>query len=232
MTLVSIIVPLYNEEKRCKAFLSDLMAFSKNVKSYEIIFVNDGSADQTLNMIHAVAKKNKQVRIISYSRNKGKGHAVRQGVLASKGEKIIFIDADGSTHPGEITGMLKSLDSYDVVVGTRSSSHSKVVQPFLRKFIGVSFNIYVNLLFAIRIQDTLCGFKGFKRSAALTLFQNLKSERWLFDVELFYKIRKRKLSLYQQPITWVHRKGSKFRIFDPLKMAFELLKLRLQLFFS
>ncbi|MBI2140898.1 glycosyltransferase family 2 protein [Candidatus Woesearchaeota archaeon] len=233
MVSVSVIVPLYNEERRSTGFLASLLAFCrKGLKDYEIILVNDGSVDNTLAILSNLAKLDKRVRVVSYVQNRGKGHAVREGVFASKGEKVLFIDADGSIVPDEIPAMLKNLDDYDVVVGTRASAQSNVTQPFLRKFIGTSFNRYVNLLYRINVRDTLCGFKGFRRNAAMALFRNLISERWVFDVELFFRIRKMNLRLCQQPITWVHKAGSRFKVYDPAKMALELLKLRIQLMFS
>ena len=102
-------------------------------------------------------------------------------------------------------------------------------QPLLRKTLGIIFNSYVNVMFGIRVKDTLCGFKGFKRDAALKIFKNLKSNRWIFDVELFYKIRKNRLLLYQMPIYWVHKEDTKIKRLDPLKMFAELLFLRIKL---
>jgi dolichyl-phosphate beta-glucosyltransferase len=230
---VSVIVPLYNEESRSKHFLPELLSFCrKNLGSYEVLLVNDGSTDNTLGFISSFAKKDRHVKVVSYFPNRGKANAVKVGVFVSRGEKVLFIDADGSIQPDEIPGMVSKLDSYDVVVGTRSSPKSRVVQPPLRKMVGMTFNTYVNILFAVNVKDTLCGFKGFKREAALYLFRKLISGRWIFDVELFYRIRKQRYSLYQMPIFWVHKEGSRFKLFDPLKMALELLKLRFQLLFS
>jgi dolichyl-phosphate beta-glucosyltransferase len=226
---ISIIVPAYNEEKRITPFLKDLMEFSKNLKDYEIIFVSDGSTDNTVEVIKKHVTPNKNVRIIGYPKNTGKGYAVKQGIKTATGNKILFIDADGSIHPDQIPYMLEKLNYYDVVVGDRASKNSIIDRPTKRHIVGTIFNTISRLLFQIRVKDTLCGFKGFKKEVAKSLFKDLKSYGWIFDVELFYKIKKNKYSLYKLPLRWTHKEESKFKLFDPLKMLFDLFKLRLKL---
>ncbi len=226
--MISIVVPAYNEEDRIEPFLDDLFESCKDLNR-EIIFVNDGSTDNTLKIIKDVSKGKKKTEIISYKKNKGKGAAVRKGVLASNGDKIVFIDADGSIHPRQIKKMGELLDNYEVVVGSRAHKKSDVTQPGLRKLTGICFNTYANILFNIRVDDTLCGFKGFKADVGKNLFGKLKSSGWTFDVELFYLIRKKGYSMYEMPIKWVHKEKSKMNILDPVKMAYELLSLRLKI---
>ena len=224
---VSIVVPCYNEENRIKPFLTSLIQFSKdNLKSYEIIVVNDGSKDKTLDVLKEFSK---DIKLISYEKNKGKGGAVREGVLSSIGEKVLFIDADGSIQPDEIPKMLEELDNYDVVVGDRASKDSDVNAIALRNMTGKLFNFYVNMLFRYKNWDNLCGFKGFKKEIAKDLFTNLIAYGWIFDVELFYKIHKKNYTLYKLPIKWVHKGDSKIKLLDPFKMFFQLIKLRMKL---
>ena len=224
---VSIIVPCYNEENRIKPFLTNLIQFSKdNLKDYEIIVVNDGSKDKTLDILKEFSKN---IGIISYDTNKGKGGAVREGVLSSIGEKVLFIDADGSIQPDEMPKMLEKLDNYDVVVGDRASKDSDVNAIALRNMTGKLFNFYVNMLFRYKNWDNLCGFKGFKKEIAKDLFTDLIAYGWIFDVELFYKIHKKHYTLYKLPIKWVHKGDSKIKLLDPFKMFFQLIKLRMKL---
>lgn len=225
----SIIVPAYNEEKRIKPFLQELKSFCGNFRDCEVLFVDDGSKDNTLGMLKRFKKGNKRISIVSYPVNRGKGHAVRTGVLNSRGKKIIFIDSDGSTRPKMIQRMVKMLDSYDVVVGSRAHKDSRIKTSVPRRLTGVAFNAYANLLFHNKIRDHLCGFKGFRRGAALVLFENLIDERWVFDVELFYKARKNKFKLHQLPIEWSHKGMSKIRPGDIVKIFFELMSLRIKL---
>ena len=229
---LSIIVPAYNEEKRITPFLRDLLCYSKqHFRDYEIIIVNDGSKDNTVGVVSRLIKREKEsrARMISYSENKGKGYAVRKGVLESKGENMIFIDADGSIAPDQIPLMLEKLKKYDVVVGSRRIRGADVDASGFRVFIGTMFNYYVNLLYRIDVWDNLCGFKGFRKKAAKDLFRDLISRRWIFDVELFYKIRKKGYKMHELPIRWVHKEDTKIRPLDPLKMAWQLLALRMRL---
>lgn len=227
--LLSVIIPAYNEEKRLSVFLQDVFDFVQKKKYYEIILVNDGSTDNTLSIMQKMKGNATNVHIVTYLDNRGKCGAVKAGVEFAKGDDIIFIDADGSIHPREIPMMAEKLASFDVVVGNRASKESDVVQPFLRQLTGRIFNSYVNFLFGTTIQDHLCGFKGFKRNVAKTLFSDLKSKGWIFDVELFYKIHKNNNSLYLLPIHWEHKENTKIKIFDPIRMAVQLLVLRLRL---
>ncbi|MFH1054129.1 MAG: dolichyl-phosphate beta-glucosyltransferase [Candidatus Woesearchaeota archaeon] len=230
MKKVSIIVPVYNEENRAPDFLNSLIKFCRvNLEDYEILFVNDGSTDNTIEMLKKLALGDSCIKIFTYKENKGKGAAVQIGVFKAEGEKIIFIDADGSIPADEIPKMVQELEEYDVVAGSRTNKDSEVRQPFYRVFSGVSFNIIVNLLFSVNIKDNLCGFKGFKKDAATDLFKDLIDKRWVFDVEVFFKIRKRGYSLKDIPINWVYKTGSKMTLFDPMKMFFRLIVLRLKL---
>jgi len=226
---LSIIVPVYNEEKRIKPFLNELYNFTKNKKQLEIIFVDDGSRDKSLEILKKFRQKESKGRIISYKNNKGKGYAVKQGVIHSNGGKIIFIDADNSIHPKEIGKMSNLLDKYDVVVGDREHEESKVQISKKRLFIGRFFNYIVRILFQSKVKDNLCGFKGFKKNVAENLFNDISSTGWVFDVELFYKIKKNKYSLYFKPIEWKYKKGSKIKTADPIKIFMKLIKLRINL---
>lgn len=226
---LSLIVPLYNEEKRMTPFVKDLMTYSKKLKDYEVIFVDDGSTDNSVKFLENLIRDNKNSRIISYKPNRGKGNAVKVGIDNSIGRDVIFIDIDGSINPEEISKFLKALENSDVAIGDRYSNRKNIKQPIIREFTGIIFNAYVNFLFNIHVHDTLCGIKGFRKDVAKLLFKNLKSPRWVFDVEILYYIRKKKLKLIKLPIRWVHKEGTKMSTIDPIKMAFRLLILRLKL---
>lgn len=230
-TELSIIVPAYNEGKRIGSFLERLLDFSNtNLKNYEIIIVNDGSIDNTKDVIENLIKDREDVRLIGYSKNRGKGEAVKFGVFNSNGEKIIFIDADGSVDPALVPEMLKKLDEHDVVVGDRSLEESMVRTRIHRWFLGKFFNLTVRLLFQSNNKDYLCGFKGFKRDVAKELFIDLTEKRWLFDVEIFHKIKQNKFKIYHMPVKWEYKGNSKIGFSDPVKMFLRLFVLRIKLF--
>lgn len=228
--MTNIIVPLYNEEKRAPQFLSDLIKFClKDSGKYCITFVNDGSTDNTLDILKPYINNYTFIHLISYQPNKGKGFAVKKAILESNTDFVIFIDADGSISPDEITNFTEKLKSFDVVVGSRALKQSEAIQHPARKLIGIIFNIIANSIFKTGIQDNLCGIKGFNIQTAHFLFNKLRTDRWIFDVELFYWIKKEKLLLCQIPIRWVYVSGSKIRVFDPALMFFNLITLRLKL---
>ncbi|MBU0929638.1 MAG: glycosyltransferase family 2 protein [Nanoarchaeota archaeon] len=223
---LSIIVPAYNEEKRITNFLSELSLFGKNnLKDYEIVIVDDGSTDNTREVIKDFIKRDKKIRLVSYPKNKGKGYAIREGIFSSNGNKIIFIDADGSIRPDQIPLMLKELEQYDCVVGNRRDKDSQVTTSKYRDFTQRLFNSIVMILFNSKINDNLCGFKGFKKEVALDLFNELHDYGWIFDVEIFYKIQKKGYSLKRIPIVWKHVGDSKMKPLDPVWMFIKLLKI-------
>ncbi|MBN2420932.1 glycosyltransferase [Candidatus Woesearchaeota archaeon] len=230
----SIIVPAYNEEKRSGKFIPFLLDFiKKHIPKTEIIIVNDGSTDSTAAVVNAHIKRlnaQKFAKVIGYSKNKGKGNAVAFGVKAAKGEKILFIDADGSISPEEIPCLLKKLNEYEVVCGDRTSARSKIKTTVFRKITSFGFNFAVAVLFGYGMRDNLCGFKGFKKSVAKEIFSDLKDRRWVFDVELLYKIKKKKYSLHFMPIAWKYVGNSRIKMFiDPIKWFFRLISLRWQI---
>jgi len=229
---LSILVPAYNEETRIPKFLKELLKFaSNNLENYEIIVINDGSLDKTKETVLKLITNYNQTRLISYDNNMGKGHAVLQGVLNAKGKFILFIDADGSTRPPEILNMYRIFQKFhfDIIVGSRISKSSNITesQPLRRRLLSKIFNLYSNLLFRIKINDLLCGFKGFSREVANKIFIDLKAYRWEFDVEILYRARKNGFKVFELPIEWRHEEGSKIKLLDPILIFLNLFKLRL-----
>lgn len=222
----SIVVPAYNEEKRIGNFLPDLKKFTEG-EDAEVIVVDDGSKDKTVEVLNGL--KWDALKIISYKPNRGKGHAVRTGVEAAKGDYVIFLDADGSTGVSEIPKMGNAFENADVVVGTRKTDDASLEkkQPFGRRLASWGFNTLVNVMFLMNHSDYLCGFKGFKRDAAKNIFSDMKSKRWSFDVEVFYRAKKFKYKVAEVPISWKHMEGSKISLARDMPTIFlSLLKLR------
>lgn len=225
---------MFNEDERIQNLLPALTDFcERNIEDYELILVDDGSSDDTVHKARRLAN-GKQVKVIMHGRNMGKGAAVKTGIAASNGEKIIFIDADGSINPNELPQMLSKLDKYDMVYGSRISYGSKITksQTIYRVIAGKIFNHIVNLMFDINIYDTLCGFKGFKSEVAKNIARNMQSNRFEFDVEMFIIAKNAGYNIEELPITWKDVKGSKVNMLrDPLKMFSSIIKLKLRLFF-
>jgi dolichyl-phosphate beta-glucosyltransferase len=171
-----------------------------------------------------------QVRLIQLPRNYGKGHAVRLGVLNSRGASILFADADGATPIQEFERLAAALhDGADIAIGSRAlaSSETKVATSLHRRLFGRVFNKCVNLILLPSIADTQCGFKIFTRKAALFLFRRQRADRFSFDVELLYMAHKANLNIKEVPINWKNVPGSKVNlILDSLSMFRDVFRFR------
>ncbi|MEX2682391.1 MAG: dolichyl-phosphate beta-glucosyltransferase [Candidatus Sigynarchaeota archaeon] len=228
---ISIVVPAFNEEKRIQPFLVELINYCKtHLNDFEIIVVNDGSTDNTEGIVKCIIAMHNAnfVKYIGYQTNSGKGTAIKIGICNAKGEKILFIDADGSIKPKEISRMLKYLDDYDLVIGDRKSKESRITraQPIPRQIASLLFNAIVKLLFQIKVRDSLCGFKGFTSKVRDNIGVNLRAIRWVFDVELLYKAQKRRYKCFQMPIEWEHKDNSKVRLKEYLKIFYEIVQIK------
>ncbi len=224
---ISVIVPAFNEERRIRPFLLDLIEFKKkNSFIKEIIVVDDGSTDATLSILKEAQP---DIRVISYKPNKGKGNAVKTGILAATGGLVCFMDADGATPASQLTAMFQALQRNDVVVGNRKTKKARVIarQPLHRRFLSYCFNAIVGLLFNVNVKDALCGFKGMKSAIAKQIAAEMVSNRWAFDVEIIARARMKGAKIGVIPIEWSHVKGSKMRIgLNTARIFLDLLELR------
>ena len=221
--MISIIIPAYNEENRLGKTLKTVKNFMVG-KEYEIIVVDDGSTDTTVEVA-----KNAGVVLVENKVNKGKGYSVKNGVMQAKGDYILFSDADLSTPIDELRAFLRLIQEYDLVIGSRGlkESNIQIKQPKYRHFIGKAFNTLVRTLTGLSIKDTQCGFKLFRRDVALKIFPKLTINRWGFDVEILYLAKKFGYKIKEQPVTWLNVEGSKVSpLKDSIKMFFEILKIR------
>lgn len=214
--MISIVVPMYNEEERLSASLDKIVAFmGAHHPDYEVVLVDDGSTDGTLALARRRAEGCPQVRIESYGANRGKGYAVRTGIERSRGDVVLFSDADLSTPIAEIEKMLAAVArGADVAIGTRAHPESdvQVRQPFYRDSGGKLFNLFVRLFLLPGLGDTQCGFKILRRAAVLPLVQRMRVDRFAFDVELLYLARQAQLNIVEVPVVWVNAPGSRVRM--------------------
>ena len=219
----SLIIPAYNEERRLPAFLRALSDFhaSHGGMLYEILVVDDGSTDRTAGTAGAFAGP-LPIRVIRLPMNRGKGAAVRAGVMEALGDAVIFMDADGATAPGELPKLLNALEHSPIAVGNRwmPGSHVTEREPF-RALSGWIYRTTVGL-FGLSSVDTMCGFKGFRRESARTLFEKLREERWLFDTEIMLRARRRSYRIANVPITWTSKRGSKLRPAVLIRASFQI----------
>jgi len=230
--MLSIVVPAYNEEERIGGSLKRMLAyFDAQSYPYEILVVSDGSTDRTLDVVAQIAECRSEVQCLSYASNRGKGYAVRYGILRAQGERILFSDADLATPIEEIEKLSTQLDAgYDIAIGSRDVVGSELIkrQSWLREFGGKTFNRMVQLLAVPGIHDTQCGFKLFTRAAAQAIFRQTQVDHFAFDVEVLYLAMKVfKYRIAEVPVRWQHVEGSKV-VFarDAYRMAKTVLRIR------
>lgn len=228
---ISVVIPAYNEEWRLPPTLVDAIdVLESRGKSYEIIVVDDGSSDNTANVVKKFERLRPNIRLIRTPRNYGKGHAVKLGALSSHGAFLLFADADGSTAFAELARLENAIASgADVAIGSRAiASDDTVVSAHLhRKYIGRFFNFLVNVLVLPSVSDTQCGFKLFSASAARFLFENQSSDGFSFDVELLLLARRAGLTVAEVPISWRNVAGSKVNLVtDSLRMFVDIIRFR------
>lgn len=230
---ISIVVPAYNEERRLPPTLIDMIDFfDRTALAYEIIVVDDGSTDATSDVVQKFERVREQVTLIQLPKNYGKGHAIRLGVLNSRGSMVLFADADGATPIAEFSRLQAALQAgADVAIGSRAlaSTDTKVTTSVHRKLLGRIFNRCVNTILVPSIADTQCGFKLFTRTAALFLFRRQTSDRFSFDVEILYIAEKAGLSIKEVPINWNNIPGSKVNlVIDSMRMLRDVFKFRMR----
>tara|TARA_B100000787_G_C16105511_1_gene255624 strand:+ start:39 stop:761 length:723 start_codon:yes stop_codon:yes gene_type:complete len=232
---LSIIIPLFNEEKRLLKSLIKLDKFIKHnkKKNIEIIFVNDGSTDTTNKIIDLFIKENKKnikFSLIKYKKNVGKGYAIKKGILKSKKNWILICDADMSVNPNQFNIWYNSdkiIDKNKAYFGSRRHKKSNVKSSTIRRSLGYFFIIFIRILFFIKLRDSQCGFKVFHKSYALKVFRKISSFRFAFDIELIIILTKLKINIIELPLKWVHQDGSKLSLlYDMPKMIYDIFVIR------
>lgn len=225
MQLLSLIIPAYNEEKRIGRTIESYLNILSKVR-FEIIVVDDGSEDNTLQVVERFSRYN--VRAVRLSKNYGKGRAVREGLRSANGDILVFVDSDGSADCEAISNMVEILDSgVDCVIGSRYVQGADAeIKPF-RRFASRIFNTIVEALFNLGLSDTQCGFKGFRSEAVLPILPFLRIDRFAFDVELLWYLKLTGAEIVEMPIRWRDQAGSKVTVIKHgLTMVLDLLKLR------
>ena len=218
---ISLVIPAYNEAKRIGPFLNSIADYYRNHQSEirEVIVVDDGSSDGTVKIVEKFSRR-LPLRVILHNQNRGKGAAVQTGILASRGDAAVFMDADGATPIGELPKMTKSLEEAEVAIGNRWMAGAKTERhSLLRSLSGWVYRNYMGL-FGLRGIDTMCGFKGYRQPVARHLFKNLVSSGWLFDTEVAFKTIYHGYSVVNFPIRWTSQDGSKLSTRALVKSAF------------
>lgn len=211
-----VVLPLYNEESCLQKSFETIKDYLDPLgKDYEIILVNDGSTDATPLVIETILRANPQVRFINSSVNRGKGHAVRCGIMSSTRKYIVYTDADLAVPARFIRTCLEQLHAgTPVVIGSRHLPESsfKIREGVLRQFLGEIFRRFVRRCLDLRVSDITCGLKGFERRAAREIFSRSKIDRWGYDAEILFLARRLGYGITEVPVEWYHSFDSKVKV--------------------
>jgi dolichyl-phosphate beta-glucosyltransferase len=196
--------------------------------------VNDGSKDKTAEVTRNLTSQIKNLRVTGYNQNQGKGYAVRFGMLEAKGDYRIFTDADNSTSIDQIEKMWPEFEKgFDIVIGSRDIKGAILdpPQPWLRRILlGEGFKLYRKLIVGLwNIEDTQCGFKCLKKSAAENIFPICRISRFAFDPEILVIAQKLGYKIKEIPVYWKNDPESKVNFKSIFKMALDLIKIKLNL---
>lgn len=227
---LSIIIPAYNEENRLPNTLEQIFSFlSKQNYSYEVLVVENGSADRTFEIAKEFTKQFDKL-IVIHEENRGKGNAVRRGMLEAKGEYRFICDADLSMPIDELNKFLPpQLNDFDIAIGSREAKGAiRFNEPRYRHLGGRAINFLIQLLILPNLNDTQCGFKCFQAETAESLFRQQTLMGWSFDFEILYLARRKKLRIKEIPIHWYFDANSKVNaIRDALVMIADIFRIHI-----
>lgn len=228
---LSIVIPVYNETGRIGSTLQRLLERAQaGPDACEILVVDDGSTDGTVELVERICRESPAVRLLRNPGNCGKGFAVRNGMLDARGEYLLFSDADLSTPIEEAERLWEALkNGYDVAIGSRALKPEWVYprQPWARETAGKTFNLFVRALTGLPYRDTQCGFKAFRREAARAIFSRQTIPGFGFDVEILYLARKLGYRALEVPVHWANDPRTKVRpVRDGRRMLGDLVRIR------
>lgn len=228
---LSIVIPAYNEQARLGPTLQDILAYGRRTgRHFEVIVVDDGSRDGTSALVLNARREAPELRLIRLPENRGKGYAVRTGVVNAEGAKVLFADADGATPINELERLEHALEGgAQVAIGSRAVAEGgvRVRAKIYRRLMGRVFHAFVSTLTVHGLRDTQCGFKLFQGSVAQDLFSRMRMPGFSFDVEVLMMAQRRGYRVDEVAVNWVHQPGSRVNlVVDSLRMVRDLFIIR------
>jgi len=227
--MLSIVIPAYNEEKRLPKALDPMLAYlkRKNIR-HEIIIVADKGIDRTWDVVRDYAKRYRAIKYIFNEKKQGKGFALKKGVLKTKGNFVLFADADTSTPIEELDVFLPLMENADIVIGSREHKDSKVKNKLIsRVILGNLGNLLLRMLLIKNVKDTQCGFKLFKGNIARELFGMSLMNGFGFDFEIIFLAQKKNYKIIECPVHWVFCDGTKVTWQSHFKTLSELFEIKM-----
>ena len=226
---LSIIVPCYNEEARLPDALEAITAYlDAHYRDAELIIASDGSTDATESITREFAEQSPRVRLLSLP-HRGKGHAVKRGMLEAKGAVRLFMDVDLAVPLETIAAFVEETKNAPVVIGSRSMPGSKRSgEPLTRRIGGKVISRATKLILGLSVADTQCGFKAFRDYAAEILFAGQRVDGFAFDAEILYLARRWHLSVIERPVTWNYGERSTVRLRHGPQTLAEIVRIKLR----
>jgi len=225
-----VVIPAYNEERRLNSTLDRIARYLCELGiDWELVVVDDGSTDATAGLVRTASRGDRRIRLVRSRTNRGKGHAVRRGVLASRGRQVLFSDADLATPIEDLEVLRAALAAgADCAIGSRAhrASDVQVEQNVVRRFLGQTGNLLIRALATPGIADTQCGFKLFDGDKARRAFGLAVIDGWGFDVEILHLFRRFGWTVEEVPVRWMHQPGSKVRPTAYVEVLHDLFRLR------
>ena len=227
----SLVIPAYNESNRLRPTLDAILRYvDEHTWDVEILVVDDGSRDDTAQIVREYGSSHPQVQLVQNPGNRGKGFSVRNGMLHARGEICLFSDADLSSPISEAEKLFDAVrQGADIAIGSRwlRAELQTERQPLYRQLFGRIFNLLLRVVLGLHFMDTQCGFKAFRREAAQQIFPFQKIERWGFDPEILFLARRKGLRAVEIPVIWAHSEGTRLHPFrDGIRMFGDVMRIR------
>jgi dolichyl-phosphate beta-glucosyltransferase len=222
MPQLSVVIPAYNEAERLGPSLDRALEYlERRGGSFEVLVVDDGSSDATGRVAAAYAARN--VRLLTHPRNRGKGAALRTGVAATGGDRVLVSDADFSTPIEELPKLERRLADADLVLGSRAAPGADVRerQPLYRELMGKTFNLLIRILGVRGLRDTQCGFKLLRGEVGRELFAEMEIDGFAYDVEMVWLARQHGYRVVEVGVVWVNSAASKV---DPIRSSLAMFR--------
>jgi dolichyl-phosphate beta-glucosyltransferase len=222
MPQLSVVIPAYNEAERLGPSLDRALEYlERRGGSFELLVVDDGSSDATGRVAAAYAARN--VQLLTHPRNRGKGAALRTGVVATRGDRVLVSDADFSTPIEELPKLERRLADADLVLGSRAAPGADVRerQPLYRELMGKTFNLLIRILGVRGLRDTQCGFKLLRGEVGRELFAEMEIDGFAYDVEMVWLARQHGYRVVEVGVVWVNSAASKV---DPIRSSLAMFR--------
>jgi glycosyltransferase involved in cell wall biosynthesis len=229
MTKLSIIIPAWNEEKVIYKNLHEVdktlnAAFKKTNIDYELIIVNDGSSDNTHKEIQRAARENHKIKLVTYTKNGGKGFALKYGFQFCTGDLVTFLDADLDLHPRQIVHFIGYMRKYgvDIIIGSKRHPQSKICYPFSRNLLSTAYHFITRCFFRLKLTDTQAGLKLFKYEVLADILPRVLCKKYAFDLELLVSAKHHYYSIAEAPVTvaW-QRDKNRIKLRDTWNIALD-----------